>query len=265
MSQFFGEFLVARGAIKPEVLVRALLDQMESAPHPAEIAFEARLLNADELLAVLRLQRREALDFFGACAKRGIQVDPIRGEVQRVLRERRKPLGELLVARSALTLADLTRHLDEYLAAFDSPPATMAPVGVAHWPLLETFTPDRLTEIENMTGHLALMTSSEATLFEIMLGDLARRMGAASEALRYVDFKEAAALAARAADVAMARSLPKEVPPTTKLEALAGFFSRTASFLWSLAAEPAPNEAASLTPARRERLAQLLAESEGLA
>lgn len=114
-SRNFGQFLVEKGQISADDLVRVLMSRIQSVPSVAEIVYRKQLLTSSELLAVLSLQSEKQLDFLAACSASGLFSDDLRKSVWTELERERVPLVSALVEEQLISLEQMNQMLDEYL------------------------------------------------------------------------------------------------------------------------------------------------------
>ena len=114
--KLFGEYLVENGLVTKEVVIAALIKQAKSVPSLLEIVFEEKLLKADEILLILSLQVKESLEFKAAAEKLGFWNQDLNDLVFRKIRERRVPIGHILLSEGCLDLPNLTKAFDDFIS-----------------------------------------------------------------------------------------------------------------------------------------------------
>lgn len=113
----FGRFLVEKGLITEEALLQALVRQVEELPCVQSIVQESKVLSVQEQLATFERQWQTGAEFRRSALELGFWSDHLQQEVRQRLVAKRKPLGQLLVEQGKLTLDQLTKALDEFVAA----------------------------------------------------------------------------------------------------------------------------------------------------
>jgi len=124
MKQLFGEFLVEKGIVNEGALVNALIEQLRGMPSLAEIAHELDVLSPGQVFAALTKQTKSQVDFRSACIDLGFWSDEVQTKIETTIRNRRKPIGQLLVNSGAVEFKKLTEALDEYLISCEEKPGT---------------------------------------------------------------------------------------------------------------------------------------------
>lgn len=99
----FGLYLIERGEISAEQLIRAMILQVESRPPLGQLAIEEGLISAREVLSILRIQSDYAEDRFGEI---GVEMGLLtRRDVASLLltqSDRQPPLEQTLVQIGAI-------------------------------------------------------------------------------------------------------------------------------------------------------------------
>lgn len=118
---FFGEYLVKKGLVTEEVLVKALVEQSSWSPQPQQVAFEYKLLTPSQMLAVFQEQFKNKGTFIEAAKRLGLWKDSFDLEIESRSLLERVPLGQILVKLGALTQEQSTQALDDFLAQGNVP------------------------------------------------------------------------------------------------------------------------------------------------
>jgi len=132
--KFFGQYLLDRGAISVELLLKAVDLQESVNLRFGETALALKLITESDLKRILKAQRAEDLMFGDMALQLGIlkkeQVEQILMEQQRS----RLRIGEALVRVGALTTGELHRLLEEFSMdqGLDSISRTVIPSAVLH-------------------------------------------------------------------------------------------------------------------------------------
>lgn len=168
----FGDYLVQQKIISEQQLLEGLLEQLERTPSYAMACYQAKLLDAGQLLNVLKRQQLDSSDFFSAARALNAWPEEKTAQLIDVLRRQRLPLGEILVEKGALALKDLTRHLDEYLANTSIPSSPSQP------------SREILEPMFNMTRHLGQLSADEGFLFDSMTIQIADQLDVLSGSLQ---------------------------------------------------------------------------------
>ncbi len=117
--KFFGQYLVEKGVITEELLVRALIAQTKALPTLAEAALEKKLLTSTDIYELFKIQSQESVGFMEAAQIAGVWSEKQQGQLEECLAKARVPLGQVLVQMGA-RLEDIMRALDEFLSKVDS-------------------------------------------------------------------------------------------------------------------------------------------------
>lgn len=114
--KYFGEFLINKGVLKTEALIKALITQVSSQPPVCQIAWDAQIFSPEEFMSIFRYQQDHDADFIKSCRELGLWSDEKERKIKVEMTKLRTPLGEVLVKRGDIDLKTLTHMLDEYLA-----------------------------------------------------------------------------------------------------------------------------------------------------
>lgn len=126
-KKLFGEYLVEKKLISSAQLLEILMDQLAALPTLPELLHQKRLMSDDDLLRALSHQSSSDTDFKGACTALGLWTPSLQASIASHLLEIRIPIGQLLVQKGHLTLATLTKALDEYFSDERAPLAASSP------------------------------------------------------------------------------------------------------------------------------------------
>lgn len=169
--KYFGEFLVKKGIIDELTLVKALLEQMRAMPSIAEIAFEAKLLDANVLLSVFKLQSEQGLDFKQACMQLSLWKESFQSPIKEAMTLKRIPLGQILIREGYTDLEEMTKALDEFLSEIDKPDEKLKPSVCevkADPVLLEAFlqelTVEKLSQMKSKIDSFAMSSETKDNL-----------------------------------------------------------------------------------------------------
>ncbi|MCB0422495.1 MAG: hypothetical protein KDD61_15955 [Bdellovibrionales bacterium] len=116
MAQFFGEYLVEKQLISEEDLLAALVEQSQSIPTYLEAAFKNKLLPAEKILSVLKVQVTEGLEFKSSCRHLNLWSPELEQQLDSVISKERIPLGKILLSQNKLEVKQLIAALDDFLA-----------------------------------------------------------------------------------------------------------------------------------------------------
>ncbi len=114
--KLFGEYLIEQKLITEDQLAATLIEQMRSLPTLAEVIFDSKLMNTSEIVRVLAFQAKRQLDFKAAAVKLNLWNQDLELKTQKIISEKRVPLGQLLYANKMLTIQDLTKAFDEFIS-----------------------------------------------------------------------------------------------------------------------------------------------------
>lgn len=114
--KLFGDFLVTKGLISEEILLEVLIDQVQGLPSIPEVVYRERLLLPKQQLEILRTQTVNKCSYRQACEQLGYWNKNFADKIVNYLDALRKPLGQLVLARTNVKISDLTKALDEYLS-----------------------------------------------------------------------------------------------------------------------------------------------------
>ena len=120
-NKYFGEFLVEKKLIQSSALIDALICQIEDLPSIPRIIKDEKLLSDDQIMQVFIHQQKHQCEFLSACQTLGYLNHNIINKLESNLKNRRKPLGEILVSLNLLDLKNLTKALDEFLSTAQAP------------------------------------------------------------------------------------------------------------------------------------------------
>ncbi|MFZ9596012.1 MAG: hypothetical protein ACO3A2_08040 [Bdellovibrionia bacterium] len=112
--KYFSHYLVSKGVVSEEVLVKCLLRQVQELPILAEVVLSVHLLTPQQVLEVLLTQKKQKIDFQQACAALGFWTEELSQAVERVLAEKRRPIFSYLL-NEGVDLAALINALDDFL------------------------------------------------------------------------------------------------------------------------------------------------------
>lgn len=113
--KLFGEFLVESNAISEEQLLEALVAQLKLTPSVCQIVFENQLMSTTEILQILSHQARNKLGFIESAKELGLWNQNVAEKIEAQVALSRPPLGQIFAKHRILPIADLSRHLDEFL------------------------------------------------------------------------------------------------------------------------------------------------------
>jgi CheY-specific phosphatase CheX len=168
--KFFGQFLLEKGVITREALLKAVALQDSTNLKVGEMAGSMGLITSAQIERVHDAQRSEDLQFGDMCVKLGIlTAEQLKG----VLAKQKAThlfIGEALIKVGALKADDLPKHLDAFKA--DQAPylvqKTAIPAGVPHsllWEATADLTYKMLSRVANLMvrpGPCALVQRLEA-------------------------------------------------------------------------------------------------------
>jgi hypothetical protein len=120
-NKYFGEFLVEKKLIQSSALIDALICQIEDLPSIPRIIKDEKLLSDDQIMQVFIHQQKNQCEFLSACQTLGFLNQGLISKLESNLKNRRKPLGEILVSLNLLDLKNLTKALDEFLSSAQVP------------------------------------------------------------------------------------------------------------------------------------------------
>lgn len=113
---FFGQYLVQKGLVQKEGLVRALVEQTSWAVSPQQIVFEYKLMSAEQILEVFQEQFKSKKSFIESAKKLGYWKEVFDEEIEARQMLERVPLGQVLVKLGLLTQEQATSALDDFLS-----------------------------------------------------------------------------------------------------------------------------------------------------
>jgi len=119
--RYFGEYLISKKAISAEDLARALIIQTKELPHLAELVLELGYLKAEEVVQVFHIQQETGLNFLWSLKQYKSHDSELINKIESAIEEKRTPLGQILLNRSAIDLKTLTMMLDDYLSQAQTP------------------------------------------------------------------------------------------------------------------------------------------------
>ncbi len=119
--KYFGEYLVEKKIVSPDSLVQAVLQQTQSQPLAAQIAFEKKLFSADEMIKIFSFQQEHQLDFFAAGHATGLLTTDKKQSIEQELQQHHLPLAGLLIKSGSVGAKDMVHALDEFLSTAKVP------------------------------------------------------------------------------------------------------------------------------------------------
>lgn len=114
--KYFGEFLVEKKIVTSDVLVAALVEQMEALPSLVKIIMDQKLMDSGSILSALSCQQEKGFDFKSACVHLNFWTPNLEETINEELKKKRTPIGQILINRGAIDLKKLTMALDEFLS-----------------------------------------------------------------------------------------------------------------------------------------------------
>lgn len=118
-AKFFGQFLLEKGVIDAQQLLRALEIQRVSNPALGELACERGMLTADQAMAINERQRREDKRFGDLAQAMGLLTGDEVNILLDAQKSRRKMFGEILVEEGFLTRDQLDAELRSHAGERD--------------------------------------------------------------------------------------------------------------------------------------------------
>jgi hypothetical protein len=195
--KLFGEFLVEKGLINKDLLADALVEQVRTMPSYVELAWKGKLLSADDLLNVLKLQTVKRIGFLEAMHELGLWNEALEQTLLKSGGSARTPLGEILVKRGVVSLEMIAHSLDEFLGEIKAAPAeAAAPVSVpaaasghvssaataatsgSALVFFETFSPDLKGKLEELSERFNSGTNSGREQIKEVFDEVHRIRGA---------------------------------------------------------------------------------------
>jgi len=168
--KFFGQFMVERGIISSETLLKAIELQDATNLKFGEMALSMGLITDNDIERVHNAQRKQDLQFGDMCVKLGIITMTQLKEVLTKQKNSHLYIGEALIKVGAMAQGDLQNHLDAFKA--DQAPYQVdrvaLPAGVVDsglWEMAADLTYKMLSRVANLTfrqGHCALVQRLEA-------------------------------------------------------------------------------------------------------
>lgn len=114
--KYFGLYLIEKGLISEDSLVKALVQQIQETPSVVKICFENKLLKPSDILMILSAQQELQIDFINAAKSLHLWTDKIQDAVDNKLSYERTPIGHILLKMNAIEMTSLTKALDEFLS-----------------------------------------------------------------------------------------------------------------------------------------------------
>ena len=123
--KLFGEYLVEKNLISKDQLAVCLIDQVRSMPSYVEVAWNEKMINAEQVLLIVKIQFEKKKGFIDVLKEIGVWNQDFEKKFNEKVSSIRTPLGQLLLNRKILPAEALTHALDEYLSQVSkqSPPA----------------------------------------------------------------------------------------------------------------------------------------------
>ena len=145
-TKIFHEFLVEKGLLSADNMVKVLSEQARQLPLPSDLLLERGCLAAVDVLRAMVLQAKVSCSFTDACQRLGLWSDEMQSTLDGELMKRRTPLAQLLIEKYNVDAEALSQVFDEYLSEYAesnlvavSPPvaAVSAPVAVVSAPVAD--------------------------------------------------------------------------------------------------------------------------------
>ncbi|MBF0315350.1 MAG: response regulator [Oligoflexia bacterium] len=170
MKKLFGEYLIEKKIVSAEQLLAALIEQIHSMPTLVDIVNQKKLLSANELLSVIRVQMEQRVEFRSACETLGLWNPILEESIQKELDCHRRPIGELLVKRGSLCLETLISAMDDYFSSSNRTPQPPASAKVnIYGPLIPLFATHLNKARMEKLHHSACNGKFEELFFELRL------------------------------------------------------------------------------------------------
>lgn len=151
--KLFGEYLVEKGMVAKDALADALVEQVSRMPTYTEMAWKAKALTPDSLLALLKVQAENKSGFVEAARQLGLWSPELETLLANGARSSRVPIGEILVDRGLLTQDSLAHALDEFLSEVsDVKPSPAPPAQASAGPATSVPAPAALASSPNKQG-----------------------------------------------------------------------------------------------------------------
>ena len=131
-AKFFGQFLLEKGAIDAQQLLRALEVQRVSNPALGELACEKGMLTADQAQVINERQRREDKRFGDIAQSMGLLTADEVGILLDEQKSRRKLFGEILVEEGFLSRERLEEELRSHAGERDEAMRSLDAVVASH-------------------------------------------------------------------------------------------------------------------------------------
>lgn len=113
--KLFGEYLIEKGLIDAESLVDALIEQVRSLPTTVEIVRAQKLMSAANIVKAFKIESETGGSFVAAAKALGAWTPEVETVVNREVKLRRMPLGQILVRRGILSVEKMAAALDDFL------------------------------------------------------------------------------------------------------------------------------------------------------
>lgn len=115
MTKLFGEYLVEKGHLSKSKLLGALIDQIKTIPSVAEIVYENSLMDHEVMLQVLLYQHCHKIGFIEAAKQLSFWTTEIHDQLDKIIMQKKVPLGEILVKSGTVSLDIIAEALDVFL------------------------------------------------------------------------------------------------------------------------------------------------------
>lgn len=111
---YFGDYLVQKNVISYEQLLQALCFQIESMPSMIRIVIDNKIVDAKEMLELLKLQAKDDLDILEILKNKNKLTKDKITELEMKQVSFKVPLGEALVKLKFSTMETIENHLKEF-------------------------------------------------------------------------------------------------------------------------------------------------------
>ena len=118
--RFFGEYLVEKNILSTDQMIAALITQTNGIPTVAEIVHMTKLINAQDLMSIFKIQHENKSSFVEAAREIGVWNDQVQSEIDRHIQTVRVPIAQIIDDLKFAKIETIAKAFDEFLGEVQS-------------------------------------------------------------------------------------------------------------------------------------------------
>jgi len=118
--RFFGEYLVEKNILSTDQMIAALITQTNGIPTVAEIVHMKKLINAQDLMSIFKIQHENKSSFVEAAREIGVWNDQVQSEIDRHIQTVRVPIAQIIDDLKFAKIETIAKAFDEFLGEVQS-------------------------------------------------------------------------------------------------------------------------------------------------